>query len=127
MWVRVFLFLVGIGWAGYGFYCLLSPEALSAIAGISATTAWGTTELRAMYGGLQVAVGLSALLGSFRVVSLDRALFVQVVALGGLGTARLIGAVATGDWSTYTVGGLIFEWLTLGLSVVAMRSQPRVL
>lgn len=121
-WVRAFLLLLAIGWAPYGIYCLLNPGALVGIAGIEATTAFGTTELRAMYGGLQIAIGVSALLAFLRIVSADKALFVQLVAVGGLASARLAGAIATNDWSTYTVGGLVFEWLILLMSITAMRS-----
>ncbi len=127
MWVRVLLFFLAVGWIPYGVYCLFFPEFLSVAAGLEAAKPEGVTELRAMYGGVQIAVGLAALLGFFRVVYLDKVLFVQLLVLGGLGSARLLGAIATGDWSGYTIGALIFEWVTFGLCLAASRAKPATL
>lgn len=123
MWVRIFLFVLAVAWTPYGFYCLFFPEALSAFAGLEASSATALTELRAMYGGVQIAVGLSALLGFFRAVYVDKVLFTQLVVVSGLATARLLAALVAGDWSGYTVGALIFEWTTVLLCVMAMRSR----
>lgn len=125
MWTRILLFVLAAGWVPFGLYCFLFPEALTGISGIQATQAAAVTELRAMYGGVQIAVGLSALLGGLRLLALDKALLVQIVALGGLGVARLGGALITGDASAYTLGALGFEWVTLALCVAAMRTVRR--
>ena len=125
MWTRILLFVLAAGWVPFGLYCFLFPEALTDISGIQATQAAAVTELRAMYGGVQIAVGLSALLGGLRLLALDKALLVQIVALGGLGVARLGGALITGDASAYTLGALGFEWVTLALCVAAMRTVRR--
>lgn len=127
MWIRVFLFVLAIAWTPYGMYCLAFPEALGALAGVEATSATALTELRAMYGGLQIAVGLSALLGFFRVVYVDKVLFTQLVIVAGLGSGRLAGALLGADLSGYTLGALAFEWLTVLFCIMAMRSQPRSL
>lgn len=122
MWIRVFLLVMALGWMPYGVFCLIFPEALVGIAGVEAKHASAVTELRAMYGGLQVAVGLSALLGFFHVLSFDKALLIQLVAVGGLASGRSIGAVVTGDGSFYTVGALAVEWLIVGICIAAVRS-----
>jgi len=121
MFPRIFLLVMAAGWTPFGVYCLLFPEALAGISGVQASGTMAITELRAMYGGVQTAIGLSALLGGLRVIRMDQALLVQVVALGGLGIARLGAAVASGDWSAYTLGALGFEWVTLLLSLAALR------
>lgn len=124
MWVRVFLFYLAVIWIPYGLYCLFFPEILSAFAGVEATSVTALTELRAMYGGLQTAIGLSALLGFFRVVYVDKVLFAQLVVVLGLAASRLLAALMAGDWSGYTIGALVFEWSTVAFCVMAMRSQP---
>lgn len=127
MWVRIFLFFLAIAWTPYGFYCLFFPEALAVFAGVEATSVTATTELRAMYGGVQIAIGLSALLGFFRVVYVDKVLFAQLVIVSGLGTSRLISALIAGDGSVYTLGALVFEWGLVLCCVLAMRSQSSTL
>lgn len=123
MWLRIFLFFLAIAWTPYGFFCLFFPEALANLVGLEASSVTATTELRAMYGGLQIAIGLSALLGFFRVVYVDKVLFTQLVIVSGLAVARLVSAVAAGDGSTYTLGALVFEWSLVVFCVLGMRSQ----
>lgn len=123
MALRIFLFYLAVVWTPYGLYCLFFPEVLAGLAGVQATSATALTELRAMYGGVQIAVGLSALLGFFRVLYVDKVLFTQLVVVSGLVVARLLGALVAADWSAYTLGALVFEASTVLFCVLAMRSQ----
>ncbi|MBB3048345.1 hypothetical protein FHR99_002619 [Litorivivens lipolytica] len=125
MAIRILLLVLAVGWTPYGMYCLVFPEFLGPIAGVEATAATGVAELRAMYGGLQIAVGLAALVGFLRSDYIERALWVQVVAVGGIGGGRLIGLLVGGDASGYTLGALAFEGLTLALCVAALRARPK--
>ena len=101
---RIFLALSALIWLPYGLFCALQPGYLAEAAGVVATTPTGTTELRAMYGGLQAAIG--CLRGAVTRTAL--------VALGtlaaGLGSARLLGLALDGGFSAYTGFGLGFEW-----------------
>jgi hypothetical protein len=107
---RWFLALSALAWFPYGLFCFFAPGALAGGAGVTFTTATGTTELRAMYGGLQAALGLLAF-ASMQRESLRRpALIALFTVTAGLGIARLLGAVNDGAWSMYTVLGLVFEW-----------------
>lgn len=106
---RWFLGLSALGWFPYGLFIFFAPGALAAGAGVTFTTATGATELRAMYGGLQAALGLLAFAGMQR-PSLNRpALVALATATAGLGSARLLGALNDGAWSGYTVMALVFE------------------
>ena len=110
MVARIFLVLSAILWLPYGLYCLLQPHSLAEAAGVVATTPTGTTELRAMYGGLQAAIGVLALVGAIR-GSVTRTALVAVGTLTlGLGSARLLGVLIDGGFSSYTGMGLGFEW-----------------
>jgi hypothetical protein len=109
MALRMFLAAMAIVWLPYGLYCFLDPDALRSMAGIQATTPTARTELRAMYGGLQSAIGTLALLATIR-PSLERPAVVMLASLlPGLGAARLLGVVMDGSWSAYTAMGLAFE------------------
>ena len=110
MFARVFLVLSALLWLPYGLYCLLVPHSLAEAAGVAATTPTGITELRAMYGGLQAAIGTLALVGAIR-GSVTRSALVAIGTLTlGLGSARLLGALIDGGFSSYTGMGLGFEW-----------------
>jgi hypothetical protein len=109
--------LSALVWIPYGLLCFLQPAMLASIAGVAATTATGTIELQAMYGGLQIAIGGVAILGLLRPA--DRLTLVTALGIlaAGLGTARLFAMFAAADLSGYTAGGLLFEGL--GASVAA--------
>lgn len=107
---RLFLFFLAIAWTPYGLYCFAFPGILESFAGIAAQSGTATVELRAMYGGVQIAVGLAALLAFFNPAYAVRALFTQLVVVSGLALTRTLGAVIEGDFSGYTVGALAFEW-----------------
>ncbi len=110
--VHWFLLLEALVWLPYGFYLLFVPGALGGIAAITASTQTGTTELRAMYGGLQIALGtLCAMalgLATLRHTALTTLLFLT----SGLALARLYGVSTDGELSAYTVFALVFEILT---------------
>lgn len=117
MGARIFLAAMAIVWLPYGLYCFLDPGMLRGMAGIVATTPTAMTELRAMYGGLQSAIGVLSLLATIR-TSLERPALVMLAALlPGLAAARLLGVVLDGSWSSYTAMGLAFE---IGGSVATM-------
>lgn len=120
MKTRIYLWFCAVAFLPYGLYCFAQPGALEEIAGVAFTSPTGSVELRAMYGGLQTAVGVLALLGALR-AGLARTAVTAIAALcGGLALARLSGAVVEGSFASYTVLGLGFE-ITLfatGLAVL---------
>jgi hypothetical protein len=111
MAARIFLGLSALIWLPYGIFCFFSPEFLAGegSAGLVASTATGSTELRAMYGGLQVAIGALVGLAVFRPRLVQPALLMTAFLTTGLATARLTGALIDGGFSGYTFGGLGFE------------------
>jgi hypothetical protein len=115
MAARIFLALSALLWLPYGVMCFLEPDSLREAAGVSSLSATGSAELRAMYGGLQAAVGLLALAGALRPAIAPYALATLGVASAGLGIARL-GAAAIGSaFSDYTVMALGLEFTSLAI------------
>jgi hypothetical protein len=117
MGARIFLGLTGLLWLPYGLFCFVRPGFLAAAAGVAASSSTGTIELRAMYGGLQAAFGVLALLGALRPALTRTALLTSLFLCAGLGSSRLLGAIAASEVSSYTGQALAFE---LGSTVVAL-------
>lgn len=105
-----FLGLSALLWFPYGLYCFFAPGFLAGAAGVTFTTATGATELRAMYGGLQAAIGLLAFAGMQRADLTRPALITIATLTAGLGVARLLGALSDGAWSGYTLMALVIEF-----------------
>ena len=121
-----FLAISALAWAGYGLYCLINPAILAELAGVTAASATATTELRAMYGGVQTALGVFAALALFNPGLQRPALLALIFCTGGLFTARLIGALLAGDGSAYTVGALVFESIYTVIAIALLRRSPQV-
>jgi hypothetical protein len=118
---RIFLALSGLVWLPYGIFCFFQPGYLEQAAGIVATTATGTIELRAMYGGLQAGFGAFALVAALRAAFVRPALIAACFLFAGLATARLLGSIAVGELSPYTAFALCFEWGSLAIAAWLLR------
>jgi hypothetical protein len=87
--IRVFLAANSLFWLPWGFINLVWPESWSGqvipnMDVYDLSNAVARTEVRAMYGGLQMAIGIFALLGVFRSQHRESALVFFVLALTGL-------------------------------------------
>jgi hypothetical protein len=96
MAARIFLGASALLWIPYGIYCFLRPEALAEAAGVSFGTPTGSTEIRATYGGLTLALGALAALGALSPSWTRHALVTLGVACAGFGLARVAGVVTDG-------------------------------
>ena len=126
MAARVFLAFSVLLWLPYGVYCFFDPGFLAGAAGVLSQSPTGSTELRAMYGGLQTAIGALALMGVVRPALRRPALVALGFLASGLALARLGGVALDGSASTYTVTGLCFEITTAVLSAffLSRASSP---
>ncbi len=122
---RAYLVIAGLMWLAYGVYLLAVPQALAATAGVAATNLTGVIELRAMYGGLEMAVGTFALICAFGAGLLRSGLLGMGLACAGLGVTRLVSALAAGEFSTYTRQGLALELTLTALAVWLFLRRPR--
>lgn len=121
MFERGFLITMGILWIAFGLYYFFQPEALAELAGVVATTPTAKTEIRAMYGGLEAAIGALAVTALVWPRLMEGVLVAMAVLTGGLGSTRLLGVLIDSSGSTYTAGGLAFELLSCGLALAALR------
>ena len=124
MGLRIFLGLSALVWIAYGVYCLIEPGFLEGAAGVASSTSTGTTELRAMYGGVQIAIGSMMAAALLRPHLAAGALTALAFLCAGLFSTRLVGAVVDSSFSSYTVSALGFEIVLLGLSVWFLTRAP---
>jgi hypothetical protein len=123
---RIFLALSGLIWLPYGLYCFFQPGSLGEAAGVAFTNPTGSTELRAMYGGLQAAIGIVAWAGVLRPELARSALQLLLLVGAGLGGARLLGAGLDGAFSAYTGMAIGLELGTVVITLGLLRRAPRM-
>jgi hypothetical protein len=121
---RLFLGFSVLVWLPYGLFCVFQPGYLDEAAGLLARSPTGTTEIRAMYGGLQAAIGAFCLTALLRPTLRPTALLFVCYLTGGLFIARLLGLAMDGGGSGYTYGALGFELLSTLLAGVLSRREP---
>jgi hypothetical protein len=124
MAARVFLAFSVLIWLPYGIWCFVDPGFLAGAAGVAFQSPTGSTELRAMYGGLQTAIGALALGGVLRAPLRRPALLTLGCLASGLALARLGGVALDGAASSYTVAALCLEIPTAGLSAFFLSRVP---
>jgi len=124
---RVFLGLNALIWLPYGVFCFAQPGSLAETAGVLSTTPTGSTELRAMYGGLQAGIGALTLAALLRADLVRPALLAVAFLCGGLGLARISGAALDDGWSFYTGMGMGFEFAALAIASWLLRREPAAL
>ena len=121
-WITWFLGAQLAVWVGYGLFCLIAPGFVLDITGLSSESSRGIAEVRAMYGGLQTAVGVVALIGLRSTAWRPQMLTVLGILTLGLGIARLFGIVADGAADVYHSPAVVFEFATGVLCLYAARS-----
>ena len=109
MAAKIFLGLNALIFVGYGLMCLASPAVVADQTGIQLATGVASTEVRAMYGGLQTAVGLLALAGAMRPALQPSVLFTLMFLFFGLASGRIIGILVDPDPGSYNFTAAAFE------------------
>jgi hypothetical protein len=124
-YARWYMIINGLMLAGYGIYCLLQPHI---VADLTAMTVSSTalTELRAMYGGVQTALGIYFLMMAFKPRCLEGALIGLIMLYGGLCSARALGMLLLGG-DDYNTPAFAFEFVDalLGLGALIQVRKAR--
>jgi hypothetical protein len=125
MAARNFLIVSTLIWLPYGVFCFFQPGFLEGAAGVRAISTTATTELRAMYGGLQAAIGVLAALAVLREDLRRSALIAIGFLTAGLGLSRLGGAVLDGEVSSYTGSAIAFELISAAVAawIIQRRAE----
>ena len=116
LWISAFSFI------SYGVTCFFAPDVPAAYAGLTMTNGDAYAEIGAMYGGLQLGVGLFCLLATLRVEYYRPALMLLVIAIGLLALGRLYSMLTgTEPVGFYTYGAFGYELTTAVLAAIALR------
>ncbi len=86
---RIALGSAAVGYAGFGVACLARPKQMLSRIDVKPTSVIGTTELRAMYGGMELGLGAFFALAMAKREWTLPALTAQALGLGGLAAARI--------------------------------------
>ena len=123
--MRIFLFCEALIWLPYGLFLLFNPEYLIVATedGLLVGNPTGLSELRAMYGGLQAAIGVFCLWAVAKPRVATACLLLLSFLATGLLLGRFLGVFLDGSLSTYTTGALVFEGVTAAVALFFLRRR----
>ncbi len=118
------LWIAGLCFLGFGLAFLIDPLGTLGATGIQLQGGLASTELRAFYGGLEVALGL-LLIAAARVPRFEEGgLWLCAAGYGGIGLARLGGIALAGSGTPFLWFALSTELLLGALALLALRARP---
>lgn len=117
---RITLWLGGLGFLGFGIAFLIAPVDTLAAAGVQVGGAAAATELRAFYGGLEVALGV-LLIGADLRGARRAGLILCLASYGGIGAARLLGIAIAGGATSFLWYALATEAVLATLAAIGLR------
>lgn len=122
---RITLWLGGLGFLAFGLAFLIAPLETMAAAGLPLQGDLAATELRAFYGGLEIALGMLLIAADLRPAARRHGLILSLASFGGIGAARLLGIVLAGSATAFLWAALATELTLAALSALALRGMPR--
>ena len=121
---RILLGLLCLTTLPYGLQCLADPKAVADMAGVLAGGANAATELRAAYGGFQIAAAVLCGVAVFRPVLQSGALLFTVIWLGGSAVGRAYGVAVAGEANGYIQFALAYETVGTAWAAWLLLRRP---
>lgn len=124
MFPRVVLWIDALTYLGLGAWLAVDPATSLRGVNVGITAPPGQTELRAMYGGLELGLGAFLALAATRPAWREAGLWMAALSVGGLGTARGLSALL--DASSPMLWGFVaLELGATALNAAAIVAQRR--
>ena len=118
----VILTIAGLGFVAFGVIFLCWPDMVLPGVGIQAMQPQAQAEIRAMYGGLELGLGI-LLLSCFAPSRQHFGLQLSLASYGGLGLARAISMLTVGVATPFLWTALIWEIVIALLALLALRNK----
>ena len=120
-----FLLLQGVAFFGLGVWFLIEPTTMASVIGLAPENPAGFAELRAVYGGLEIALGVFLLVTGFQANWSKTGLWLLLSCYGGITTGRIVGILLDQPDDTFTLQLLSFEAGSLLITILLVFGQKR--
>ena len=122
---RIVLVLSALAWLGFGAVYVFAPQLLTDPTGFGRLAPEALTDLRATYGGLQLAVGVFLLWSSTCAERYRTGLLLNAIAFGCVAGSRAIGLLIDGEPAGGMILTLIIEVTWLAVTLAALAAMNR--
>ena len=120
-----FLLLQGVTFFGLGVWFLIEPTTLASAIGLAPESPAGLAKLRAVYGGLEIALGVFLLVTGFQANWSKTGLWLLLSCYGGITAGRIVGILLDQPDDTFTLQLLSFEAGSLLITILLVFGQKR--
>ncbi|MEY3011585.1 MAG: hypothetical protein RIT45_320 [Pseudomonadota bacterium] len=120
IFARLVLILAGLVWLAIGLYAMADPVAVADSVDFELRSDLARLEIRAMYGGLSIAVGALHFVGAVRTVWLVPTLVVAIVLTLGLAAGRILSIAVDGFPGVFALGLLGSELALVAVASLAL-------
>lgn len=124
MLARWLLRASGAAFVAIGLAFLLVPGAMATIVGLSLDGATADNDVRAVYGGLQIACGVLLWATSWRDAWLRPGLYAQILLFGGLAAGRFVSWAVAGLPDHLGLALHAAEGVAIIAAIVCLRRLP---
>ena len=122
--IKPYLIFTVLVWLPWGLICTFDLASIEEIIGVSSAIAHGKSDIRAMYGGAQTAIGLMALLALFKPRYFPNVVFTLAFLASGLALSRSYGLWTDGGGDAYTWGVVSYEYFAAITSMIWLALLP---
>ena len=116
--MRVVLWALAVVFVGFGLAALIQPSLMTGPPGLDASAPGAVTEVRALYGGLQLGLGAFLIWAALEPTRWAPALLGYGFIIGAVGDCRFIGLLIDGNWTGFHLFALGFEWITASVALL---------
>ncbi len=114
---RFVLWALAVVFIAFGLIALIQPSAMTGPPGLDASADGAVTEVRALYGGLQLGLGALLIWAVLDPSRWAHGLLAYGFLIGAVGDSRFIGLLIDGNWTGFHLFALSFEWITASLAL----------
>ena len=125
-YAKPYLLFTVLVWLPWGLLCIFDVSVIADIIGVVGVTPSGNSDLRAMYGGVQTAVGLMAALALYDTRFFPNFLLALAFVGSCLALSRTYGLFADDSSTRYTWGVLAYEYFAAISSMLWLRVLGRL-
>ena len=123
---RPYIIFTLLVWLPWGLMCIFDTDIILEVIGVTSIHPTGNTDIRVMYGGVQVAVGLMAARALHDGRYFEKLLWTLAFLGSCMALSRTYGLIVDASGTVYTLGVVAYEAFAGGSAIVWLMLLPRL-
>ena len=125
-YIKPYLIFTLMVWLPWGLICIFNTEVIAEIIGVTSVNPTGNTDIRAMYGGVQLGIGLLAALALYDGAYFKNLLLTLAFLGSCLALSRSYGILVDDSGTLYTWGVIGYEYFAAVSAIIWLIVLPKL-